>query len=257
MKWRFSVLVALSVAFPALAQDTSAKEKTFGPRQDAFSVGLSGQRHSLKSGDGNEVLGNSAVIQLGKGYIADTWFWNASLDIHLGPYEPARGRQLDVDYFGTGLSLWAGTSAQNSNLRSPEGGYGFALGLSYADVVGRSLGRNRLEQGDPSDPRNQHLIDNYVLRVTNFSLLPAIFFCWLDEARPAGNTPELLATRLEGFILTVGMAMPLLVSYKAQYDTRTQRDRQNTIVKPAGTARESGQLRGYSIVIALTAMLGT
>src|SRR5690606_19285590 len=118
------------------------------PREDAFSVGLMGLRHSLKTGDGNEMIGNAAAIQLGKSYIAPTWFWNASLDIHLGPYEPTRGRQLDVDFFGTGLSVWGGTSAQNSNLRSLEGGYGFALGLSYADVVGRSIGRNRFERGE-------------------------------------------------------------------------------------------------------------
>ena len=252
------ILVAMMFATPALAQvDTSLREQQKGARKDAWSVGLSGLRHSLKAGDGNEVLGNSAVVQLGKSYLSETWFWSSSLDIYLGPYEPSRQAQLDVDYVGTGISLGLGTSAQNSNLRSSEGGYGFAIGLSYADVIGRSIGRNRLEEGDPSDDRNRNLIDNYVIRVTNFSLVPSIFFCWLDEARPHGNSPELLRTRLEGFFLNVGIAMPLLVSYKAQYDTRSRIDEESGDIIPADTERESGQLRGYSITIAVTAMLGT
>src|SRR5690606_38917285 len=97
---------------------------------------------------------------------------------------------------------------------------GFALGLSYADMVGRSIGKNRKETGHPVS--NSELVDDYTMRVTNFSLLPAVFFSWLEEARPRGNTPELLTTRLDGYMLTIGIAMPLLISYQASY---TKRDR--------------------------------
>lgn len=242
------LLVALAFFSPVARGEATVTvpitAPTNAPTEDkgnVWSFGLTGMRHSLKAGDGNELLGNSAAIQLGTGYISSSWYTDVSLDILLGPYEPTRGKQLNVDYVGTGLTVFAGFSAQTKNLRSAEGGYGFALGLSYADIVGRSVGRNRKE-GEGGD-----LIENYAMRVTTFSLVPAIFFSWLREARPNGNTPELLETRVEGYFLTIGMAMPLLSSYSAKYSRRDGEP-----VSP-----EKGQLRGYSLLIALKAMLGT
>lgn len=208
---------------------------------NVWSFGLTGMRHSLKAGNGEEFLGNAAAIQLGTGYISNSWYADVSLDILLGPYEPTHDKQLNVDYVGTGVTAFAGFSAQTKNLRSAEGGYGFALGLSYADTVGRSVGRNRKE-GHGDD-----LVDNYTMRATNLSLIPAIFFSWLREARPDGNTPELLETRVEGYFLTIGMAMPMLSSYTARYNRRDSGE----------PVRQKGRLRGYSILIGLTSMLGT
>lgn len=229
------------------------------PRRSVWSVGVSGQRHSLKAGDGNEILGNSGAFQLGYGFVAQSWFLNLSLDVLLGPYEPTREGQINVDYLGTGFTLWTGVSAQTLDLRSQAGGYGFALGVSYADAVGRAIGRNR----DEDDPPPSELIDDYVLRVTNFSLLPAIFFSWLKEARPRGNTPELLATRVEGYFLTLGMAMPIMVSYNARYSLRTKPAPVATPAEAQEPAKgpqsveEKGRMRGYSVLVSLTAMLGT
>lgn len=216
-------------------------------KRSVWSVGLTGNRHTWKAGDGNEILGNSAAVALGGGYIEEEWYVNLSLDIILGPYEPTRNRQLNVDYQGTGLTIWWGYSAQTLDLRSAEGGYGFALGLGYADTVGRSFGKNRRESKDANDPENAELIESYVMRVTNFSLLPAIFFSWLSPGRKHGNAPELLMTRVEGYVLTLGMAMPLLATYKAEYSTKAGGE--NT--------SESGRLRGYQMLVSLTAMLGT
>ncbi len=214
---------ALAAAAPARAE----------PKRNVFSVGLSGARHSLKAGDGNSVQGNSGAVQLGYGYVADSWFFGGSLDILLGPYEPARGKELDVDYVGTGATLWTGLSAQTLDLRSPAGGYGFGLGLTYQDTVGRSVAPGAG-------------LDEYVIRVTSVALTPGIFFSWLSPARQRGHTPELLKTRLEGFILNLGAAMPLLNSYKAKY----------LDVAKGETVNEKGRLRGYSIQMTLTAVIG-
>lgn len=245
-----ALLLSLVLATPVARAQSSLTVPITAPsnapaedKGNVWSFGITGMRHSLKAGDGNELLGNAGAIQIGTGWIANSWYSDVSLDILLGPYEPTREKQLNVDYVGTGLTAFAGFSAQTKNLRSAEGGYGFALGLSYADTVGRSVGRNRKE-GSSAD-----LLDNYTMRVTNFSLIPAIFFSWLKEARPKGNTPELLETRVEGYFLTIGMAMPVLSSYSAKYDKREgdQVEEQN----------DKGQLRGYSILIALKSMLGT
>jgi hypothetical protein len=228
-------------AEPDPVQVSEAVEK-HGARNSVFSVGVAGLRHSLKSGGETEVIGNAAAVQLGTGYISESWYVTGSLDILLGPYEPANNSELDIDYFGTGATIWTGFSAQTLNLRSAEGGYGFALGLSYADSVGRLVGQNRKREGEADGD----VIDEYVIRVNNLSLLPGIFFSWLQPARPRGNTPDLLATRLEGYFLTIGMAMPLLTSFSAKSETRN-----------GEPDNKHGQLRGYSIMLALSSMLGT
>lgn len=245
-----ALLLSLVLAVPVAGAQTTLTVPITAPsnapaedKGNVWSFGITGMRHSLKAGDGNELLGNAGAIQIGTGWIANSWYSDVSLDILLGPYEPTREKQLNVDYVGTGLTAFAGFSAQTKNLRSAEGGYGFALGLSYADTVGRSVGRNRKE-GSSAD-----LLDNYTMRVTNFSLIPAIFFSWLKEARPKGNTPELLETRVEGYFLTIGMAMPVLSSYSAKYDKREGDEVEEK--------NDKGQLRGYSILVALKSMLGT
>lgn len=245
----------LSIAFvflfslPALAVEY--KKGHFKEKQrSAWSFGLRGYRHSLKAGDGNSMLGNASAVAVGYGYISDIWYFCGTVDILLGPYQPSREEQLNTDFEGTGFTLWSGFSAQNLNLRSQEGGYGFALGFGYQDIVGRSYGKNRIEETAADD---KELIDNYTLRITNFSLIPAIFFSWLGEERTAGNKPADLITSLEGYFLTLGMAMPLQVSYSAKYESRqsgnTEAGRQKNT--------EKGLLTGYSIILEFSSFLGT
>lgn len=225
-----------------------------GVRKSAVLVGVSGWRHSLK-GDDNELIGSAGDLQLGTGYIDENWYASLSLDILLGPYEPIRSNQLNIDFTGTGFTAWAGFSAQTLNLRSPEGGYGFALGLSYLDIVGRSIGKNRRNR--PED-NGLDQIDKYIMRVNSLALMPALFFSWLAQPRPRGNTPELLATRLDGYFLTIGGALPLSSHYNVRFQTRPQApDSQLPLRTQAKTESQKGSLAGYSIVISFTAMLGT
>lgn len=252
-QWILGPWLALGLLPVARAQDNAAAPVSLGAtktargnKSTAWSFGFTGIKRALKADNDHEIVGNSLAIQLGTAYLSDSWFTDASFDIILGPYEPTRSRQLDVDYVGTGFTAWAGFSAQAKDLRSSAGGYGFALGLSYADIVGRSIGRNHLDHGqEPSI--NPEVIDDYSLAVNDFSLLPAVFFCWLVPARPQGNLPELLTTRVEGYFLTLGAAMPIATTYTANYLTKGASDGH----------RDRGQLYGYSLLLTLKAMLGT
>lgn len=254
-----SVLIILLLCGQASAQTLAPSPfslerhtDTYGVKRSVFSVGLQGEKHNLKAGDGNELTGNSAAVQLGTGYIADKWYTAVTLDIILGPYEPVRNRELNSDFFGTGLTWFSGISAQTQNLRSPEGGYGFALGLSYADIIGRTVsGRSQ----DSRSGKKDTTIDNYIMRVNKFSMMPAVFFSWLKDARPKGNSPELLTTRLEGYLMTIGVAIPLLTTYSAKYTVRDN-DPQ-TELTPIREQKDDGQLRGYSVLCAITTFLGT
>lgn len=223
-----------------------------GVKRNVFSVGFLGEKHSLKAGDGNELSGNSTAVQLGSGYIADKWYTQFSLDIILGPYEPVRNRELNSDFFGTGFTWFMGVSAQTQNLRSPEGGYGFALGISYADIVGRTVSER---SQDSREGKRGETINDYTIRVNKLSLMPAVFFSWLKDARPKGNSPEQLMTRLEGYLMTIGVEIPLLATYSAAY---TIRDNESpTELLPTREQKDNGQLRGYSVLFGLTTFLGT
>lgn len=258
-RWgRMLALIIICASKAGWAQSPFSVERLHSQddvRRSVFSIGVEGDKHSLKAGNGDELIGNSAAVQLGTGYIADKWYTSLSLDIILGPYEPVRNRELNTDFIGTGLTWFTGISAQTQNLRSPEGGYGFALGLNYSDIVGRTVsGRNADSREGKKD--SGEILDNYIMRVNKFSMMPAVFFSWLKDARPSGNSPDLLLTRIEGYLLTIGVAIPLLTTYSAQYNVRESTDDSGT-VNPTREKRVHGQLRGYSVLMAMTAFFGT
>lgn len=229
------------------AQQISQKKN----RRSTWAFGLSGQKLTLKSGDEYEVLGNQAAIQIGTGHIAKSWYFLGSLDFTLGPYEPTQSQQIDADFLGTGATLWSGFSAQTLDIRSTAGGYGFALGLNYGDIVGRSIGRNRRDDGKrqpdgkPTDD-NQELIDSYSMRVTHFSIIPGLFFSWLDEDRPLGNSKELLTTHIDGYLLTFGLAIPLDTTYSAK-----------AVLTDKSVRSGTGRLRGYTLIVTWSTILST
>jgi hypothetical protein len=226
-------------------RDGKAAKNTF------FSSGFKIMKHTLKAGDGNELIGNSNAIQMGYGRIYDKYYHLTSIDFMVGPHEPSADRQLTVDYNGTGITTWWGYSAENKSFQMVDDSYGFAIGLSYYDVVGRSIGKN-LKQTDTSADDDKTLIDSYEMRVTNFSLLPGIFFCWLTPPREKGNTPELLKTRIEGYFLTMGFSTPLLSKYSAK--KRYRYDDSSTSTESSETMQ--GQMIGYGVLISLTALFG-
>ena len=206
-------------------------------KNTVWSMGLSAHQHILKSGDGNHLLGPSGLVQLGWGYISDTWIGGTSLDFITGPYQSSKQQDLTVDFSGTGFSGYVGFSAENMNIRTYDGNYGFLLGISYSDTIGRSVGR-RVSETDGAT------IDNWVMRVNNFSISPSIFFCWLEDARPAGNSPDLLTTRIEGYLLNIGVSAPIQTKYKLQYD-------ENGLQKST-----RGNLKGYTVTVTFTALFG-
>ena len=262
VSWGQTMPPPVKVANPPPAKTATTVAAGENLRKSVFGVGIMGNRHNLKAGDGNEIIGNAMQVALGGGYIDEKWFLTGSVDILLGPYEPARGKQINVDYLGTGATAWWGYSAQTLNLRSDAGSYGFAFGISYADYIGRAIGRNRQEAQLTSN-EDLVLLDNYVMRVTEFAVTPGIFFSWLKPGRQAGNSPELLRTRIEGYLFSMGVSFPILASYSAKYDTRSNEgqipdeDESQEEQIASETIREKGRLRGYSILIGLTAFLGT
>ncbi len=230
----------LGIGAPAVATSTMSRET----KGSVWSFGLTGLQENLKGSNNHQLIGPSTAIQIGFGHIAEDWLAIVSADILQGPYQPTYDSQLQVDYSGFGISAWTGLSAQKANLRSPEGGYGFALGLSYGTLKGLMVGRNRLDSGNGT-ASTRGLVDSYTMTLSKLTLIPGVFFSWLTNARPHGNTPDLLKTRIEGYVLMVGAATPMFATYTAAYTKGTNTEQ-----------RDSGSLSGYSITVNFTALLG-
>ena len=230
------VLLLTSQSIEAAGQQKPAD--TAQPlNRGAFSLSLNGSQHSLKSGDGDHLLGTAVTVGLGYSYIADNWIAGGELGFITGPFQSSKQQDLTVDFTGTGINGYIGFSAENKNLRSFQGGYGFLLGVSYFDSIGRSVGE-RVSETDGV------IINNWLMRVNNFSIYPAVFFTWLKDARLKGNSPELLVTRIEGYMLSMGLAVPIQTEYRVQFE--------------ADEVKQSseGELNGYSILVHFTVLFG-
>ena len=149
---------------PSTAQEET---KTSDSQENTFVVGITGLRHALTTGDGNDLAGASAAVSMGFGQIHNLWYHRYSADLYLGPYDPIRSGELNGSFEGTGLTYFAGYSAQSMDLRSVDGGYGFGFGFSYTDLVGRAVGRNRYIDQSAATGRTT-FIQDYTVRITNF-----------------------------------------------------------------------------------------
>jgi hypothetical protein len=240
----------------SLAQAIEGVQPGVESKKDAWNFSISGIRHQLKGGDGNEIIGNGFLSSFGRSYITDNWFLIGSFDLILGPYERARKGQLDVEFEGTGASLLFGHNAEALNLRSPEGVHGFTIGVQYLDMTGRSYGKNLKQVREPYYIENEGLIDNYKLRVSNLSIMPAIFFAWFEGARPNGTAKKLLMTRVEAHMITVGFSVPIYATYKAKYlgKVRTPEIGAGELIDEP--RKDSGKLEGFSLIVSYTTLFG-
>ncbi|MEZ4741365.1 MAG: hypothetical protein R3B45_02785 [Bdellovibrionota bacterium] len=250
------VIKVLTVSSYLFAADKAQSNTKVKVSERFWSFGFDGVRYALKAGDGNEITGHGLEVAIGTGWLKRKMFFFGTFNVLLGPYELARSQQLNVDYSGTGLAYWMGYSAQELNLRSPNGGYGFSIGLQYSDIFGKSFGRNRFEKGDPYSPNNIGQINNYYLRASYLSVLPTVFFSWLKEERVKGNTPELLKTRNEGYLLMLGVSFHVLASYTARFNEKVRDETTGSGEIIDRKLKESGSFRGYSLFVSLTSLLG-
>ncbi len=236
----FSLIVTL---FLGICNPGSAKEiyrTTDEKRNSAWNIGISGFQHSLKSGDGNNFLGTSTAVELGYTHIDHNWLIMLNLDVISGPYLAPQQQNTKLDYGGTGTTVLLASSAEGADIRSYNGNYGFAIGLHYTDLVGRVVGTRTDSLGKT---------DSLVMRVTNFAMMPSVFFNWLKPSpRLVSNHPENLNTRIEGYHLNLGFLVPIIANYTIRYDSY-ENDQFQQI-------KEKGKLFGFGIIITYTAFLG-
>lgn len=237
-----AVLISTSLWGAEDKANLEAQQKALGTKNNVWSFGVAGVDHELAEGDGSNLTGGSVMVQLGRGYIGSNWFGQASVDIIAGPYQTPQRSKPKLDHSGTGFSTLWGYSFHETGIRREGGAFGMSLGASYADIVGRNT-----DVFTSSD----EIIDQFVMRVSNFSMTPGLFYAWLQKARPDGNKPEYLVTRIEGYILNLGIQIPILATQTTKYQSFTLDRSQET------GESQSGRMKGYSILLNLTALLGT
>ncbi len=241
---RLNQIIGPGAILLGLASNSFAKEQyltTDEKRDSSWTIGLQGVQHALKSGDGNNsLLGAATAVQIGYSKMSDNWIVTSSLDVISGPYLTPSHKDAKLDYTGTGCTITVSSSAEQADVRTHNGNYGFSVGLTYIDIAGREVGE-RKQQGARTD--------NYVMRVTDWGIVPAIFFTWLEpKARLETNRPDDLYTRIEGYHLNLGFVVPLLANYNLRYDVIDGDKRY--------TEREKGTFAGFTITVSFSALLG-
>ncbi len=224
--------------------------------ETAWTFGMRSNSFSLRDTDNNSLNGRGAAISLGGGSLRSNWFSYFNVNFMLGPYQQATTKSISRDYQGTGVGAWAGYEIAGKGLRSPFGSLAITAGLVYSDFIGRSVGLSELETevvkqyDDGAIPiTTSERIRNYVIHITELSAAAGISMCGLKSPRERGNAPHQLSTRIEGYLLFLGVSAPLRASYVTRY-TKEYDDGETERI------REDGRLKGYTLLVELTTLLG-
>ena len=248
---QFILFLAWFTCLDGVAAETSPAQ--YSESTQIWTFGLGSIFHRLQAYGDNELAGTSATIDIGYGILHEKWFVRGAFSSILGPYEPARDSQFNMDYFGTGFLLMAGAQLPDLPLpilkvESRSLVYGLAFGLHYSDLSGKSIGKNRKTDNDSSVAPQ-----NYRSNITNLALLPAFYMSWLSPPRKIGNTPEDLKTRVEGYQLLAGALIPVMSYYDNEYSQdKLQGDGSSVNV----AVRERGSFTGASFYLAIAILLG-
>jgi len=237
----------LLIGLTAASASASETAWTFGMRSNSF---------FLRDTDNNSLSGKGAAISIGGGNLRSDWFSYFNVNFLLGPYQQATSKSISRDYQGTGVGAWAGYEIAGKGLRSQYGSLAITAGLVYSDFIGRSVGLSELETevvkqyDDAAVPvTTSERIRNYVIHITELSAAAGVSLCGLKSPRERGNAPQQLSTRIEGYLLFLGVSAPLRASYVTRY-TKEYDDGDTDRI------REDGRLRGYTLLAELTTLLG-
>lgn len=219
-------------------QTSTLKKKSF------WSASAAPTGYHLQAEKGHGLHGVGGKVSIGYGSVKDTYFSFLSADLLLGPYGLEK-KGLLVDYLGTGVSYNVGTPIKTLKPRELDGSYGVLLGVSYADINGRSIGHFKHREDNKLYDANE----SYALKYVEIAFQSGFYYARFKEARPEINEPDSLRTRVEGWLISLVGSFPLYSPYTASYLPIS-----NSAVSDEKI--ESGEMQGYAIVLSLHSLLG-
>lgn len=199
----------------AEAKPQSYPEK-FAPRENAWSIGTSLRRLDIEAGHGYKIDAMAPYIDLGRGWVHESWWSLVELSLVLGPNGKRLADSPPLDFTGTGLRLRMGHTLPGKVLRHPSGDWGAELGLEYNEWIARSYQDETLADGQISN--------GWVVRSRWIFVQPALFYSLWKAARPQGHRPEWVTTRIEGLVLSLGLSVPVQSQMQASFVKNGEKD---------------------------------
>jgi len=221
-------------------------------RRQVWIAGTSYHRFFLESQEGRDFNRGNVAFNFGIGLIDRQWLTMAKFNLILGPYENFGEKDVSLDYYGNGFSIFSAYTIQRGGFRRPHGGFGVFFGLDYIDIVGRSVGTNQyvpIDTKENLDEPTHETIRGYNNQIYHFSFTTGIVLSKLVPPRRVGNAPELLKTTMEGVIVKMGIGLPLYSNHRTKYE-KTLESQQIEAVS------FKGPYRGHAYFISLIAPFG-
>lgn len=187
----------------------TAKEANRPSRKANWSVGIDVRQMSVTPDDRRYKQREAAPdINIGFVWIEDSWWAKGGMHLPLGPNSQRYPDSPPLDNEGYGVSAIFGKSLSGS-LRKDSGDYGLELGVESFELSARSFRRQVLNDGSATD--------SWIVKTRWVAITPAIFATFLRPARPQGNAPEWLMTRIEGYRIALGVVVPVQKSWDLRY----------------------------------------
>jgi hypothetical protein len=232
LEWLGACFLSLAVSLGARADDI----ETIKPRDNAWSIGFHARQLHLGEASDKRLRILSSAIEISRVWIKPTWWLSLDAALIVGPNGTRFTESPPIDFAGTGFSLRWAMPLLADGLRQPQGDWGLGLGAELYQLIGRSYQRETLPDGATSS--------SWVIRSRWNALVPSVFYSRLAPARPKGYKPEWLMTRIEGYTLHLGLAVPVQSTLRID-STR------NDVVRS-----RSSDAKGYMVIASLAAWLG-
>lgn len=217
---------------------------------DFWIFGSSSHTHQLSGPKDNEFDGTSFQISIGKGTVRDAWNLFTTIDIISGPFKPFFDGQLEIEFEGLGLSSYWHHTISGQTIRGQVPSINFALGINLNRINGSSIGQNNSLKSNYNAPENNGKINKYDLTLSTLNLMIGPTLSWVESARPRGNEPSLLKTRIEGYNVSLLFQIPLYASYSSETKKLSYNDSTRQIT--GQDSSESGSMSGWSFVVSLS-----
>lgn len=248
----FTALGVGSRSFAEEPLDQVELLKTRPPRIHFWALEMGVNQFNFTAPDDSKVAGLGASFALGYGRIHENSWVNASYHFFNGPWESARNHTFDVDSSGSLVDVEYGRAFPGFSLRSNSSPF-LAISGGYLAMSTKNIGSNRKNTIDPNEKSNFYLEQDFKTTVEALVMTPTVGWNWVKPARPSGNEPELLMTRIESSYLKLGAEVPLYSKSRVKVLKRSSSD---TLSQTPTQHTTTGAMTGYSLIMTGGVWLG-
>ncbi len=220
----------------ALAETAAAPEASVKLRQNVWGVGLQSRLLHWGEDENDRLHFMSQTLDVNRVWVHEQWWASIDLSLILGPVSKRLPTSPPIDYNGSGVGARFAYSLFSDGLRQPGGDWGIFLGAESMEITGHSYRRRVLEGGGVSE--------GWFVRSRWIAAIPGVFYSRLKPGRPKGNRPEWLMTRIEGYTVQVGLALPIKAELMISQTLNGVREKRRSNV------------HGYAALLSLSVWLG-